>query len=101
MKCPFNVRISGFRQPDISYCFLFPFPNNDNYVIYQSEGEDQPEGGLQPLGGLHQPPRPLPGEEAYLPQLLRPEGAGVDHGEPHQIHQGGRHYPFVWINNLI
>ena len=28
------------------------------------------------------------GKEADLPQLLRPEGAGVDDGEPHQIYQG-------------
>ena len=28
------------------------------------------------------------GEEADLPELLRPEGAGVDDGESHQIYQG-------------
>ena len=54
--------------------------------VLQGEGEDQPEGGVQPAGGVHQPPRPLPGEEAHLPQLLRTEGEGVDDGEPHQIH---------------
>ena len=43
---------------------------------------------MQPAGGVHQPPCPLPREEAHLPQLLRAEGEGVDDGKPHTLHQG-------------
>jgi hypothetical protein len=37
-----------------------------------------------------------PGEEADLPELYGSEGAGVDHGVPHQIYQGGQNYKF-WV----